>query len=301
MNTSGSRSGTEPDSSPSLSPPLGRGMTRRQFLKRGFQAAAAAGLLGAGYGAFWEPNHIELTRLNLQQQRLPASFHGMKIVHFSDLHLGFPLWSDKTGKVVEMILQEKPDLIVFTGDMVDGRAQALDGSLEALSRLQAPLGVLSILGNHDYENADDLVSKQASAGFTVLRNSHVLLERRGKVIAVAGLEDWLEGTPDAEQALQGIPEGMYTLMLMHEPDYAGIVSTYPVDLQLSGHSHGGQIRLPGIGEVVTPPGALRYVQGLYNVGERGMPLYVNRGLGTTRLPMRFLCRPEITVLTLSSR
>ncbi|MBO2943846.1 metallophosphoesterase [Paenibacillus sp. F411] len=276
-------------------------MTRRQFLKRGFQAAAAAGLLGAGYGAFWEPNHIELTRLNLQQQRLPASFHGMKIVHFSDLHLGFPLWSDKTGKVVEMILQEKPDLIVFTGDMVDGRAQALDGSLEALSRLQAPLGVLSILGNHDYENADDLVSKQASAGFTVLRNSHVLLERRGKVIAVAGLEDWLEGTPDAEQALQGIPEGMYTLMLMHEPDYAGIVSTYPVDLQLSGHSHGGQIRLPGIGEVVTPPGALRYVQGLYNVGERGMPLYVNRGLGTTRLPMRFLCRPEITVLTLSSR
>ncbi|WP_343045076.1 metallophosphoesterase [Paenibacillus lemnae] len=276
----------------------GKMMTRRQFLKRSMGTVAAAGLLSAGYGTFWEPRRIETIRLVLKQKRLPAAFNGLKIVHFSDLHLGFPLWAEEAEHVVSLIMKEKADLIVFTGDMVDGEAEAVDSSMKALSQLKAPLGVVSVLGNHDYENDRYLISRQREAGFTVLRNAHVILERSNQRMAVAGLDDWLLGDPDPEEALQGVPDGMYTLMLMHEPDYAGMVSTFPVDLQLSGHSHGGQIRLPGMGAVITPSGARRYIQGLYEVGDSHMKLYVNRGIGTTRLPMRLLCRPELTVITL---
>lgn len=276
-------------------------LTRRQFIKLSTSALVGAGLAAGGYASLLEPKMLEVTRVSLHQKRLPIAFDGIKIAHFSDLHLGFHTNADDVKRLVSVINQERPDLICFTGDMVDGPAEDMLEAVAPLSKLQAPLGVLSIVGNHDFENMKRLIALQKRAGFTVLRNENVLLERNGSRIAVVGLDDWLLGKPNPDRARRGIPENMYTLLLMHEPDYAGLASEHPFDLQLSGHSHGGQIRLPWFGEVITPPGSKMYIKGLYKIGDRDLRLYVNRGIGTTRLPFRFLCKPELTILTLNNR
>lgn len=273
-------------------------LTRRQFLKLGTSVLIGAGLAAGGYASLFEPKMLEVNRITLHQKRLPEAFDGMKIAHFSDLHLGFQTDAKDAKKIVSAINRERPDLICFTGDMVDGPVDAMVEAVDPFSALKAPLGVLSIVGNHDFDDVKRLILLQEKAGFTVLRNDHVLLKRNGGHMAVAGLDDQLIGSPDPDKALKGIPEKMYTLLMMHEPDYADWAAQYHFDLQLSGHSHGGQIRLPWIGEVITPPGSKKYVKGLYTIGNSHMSLYVNRGIGTTRLPFRFLCKPELTILTL---
>lgn len=275
-------------------------MSRRQFLKMGVSAVVGVGVAGGAYASLWEPHQLDITRLTLALPSLPKAFDGMKVVQFSDLHLGFHTGVKDVARLVQAIQQEKPDMICFTGDMVDGNTEAMRAAIQPFTELKAPLGLFSILGNHDYEDVETLISLEEEAGFHVLRNTAVKLRREGAVIAVAGLDDVFWGQPDPAAAIQDLPDGMFKLLLMHEPDYADTTATYSFHLQLSGHSHGGQIRLPWIGEVITPPGAKRYVQGLYTTGSQGMLLYVNRGIGTTQLPFRFLCKPELTVLTLRS-
>lgn len=276
-------------------------MTRRQFLKTGAAIILGSGVAGGAYASLWEPHQLDITRLTLAIPSLPSAFDGLKLVHFSDLHLGFQAGAKDAMRVVQAIQGEKPDLICFTGDMVDKDAEEMRAAIAPFTELTAPLGMYSILGNHDYKDVEKLVRLEEQAGFQVLRNSAIKLRRGGSVIAVVGLEDGLRGHPDPASAIQGLPEGIFKLLLMHEPDYADTASTHSFQLQLSGHSHGGQVRLPWVGEVLTPPGARRYVQGLYHIGSHSMPLYVNRGIGTTQLPIRFLCKPELTVLTLRSK
>ncbi|KOP66615.1 phosphoesterase [Bacillus sp. FJAT-18019] len=275
-------------------------MTRRQFLKSGAAVIFGSVIAGGAYASLWEPHQLGITRLTLTIPSLPGAFDGLKLVQFSDLHLGFQAGEKDVTRVVQAIQHENPDLICFTGDMVDRDAEEMRTAIEPFKELTAPLGMYSILGNHDYKDVKKLVSLEEEAGFQVLRNTAVKLRRGSAVIAVVGLEDGLRGLPDPAAAIQGLPQGMFKLLLMHEPDYADTASAHSFHLQLSGHSHGGQVRLPWVGEVLTPPGARRYVQGLYHIGSRRMPLYVNRGIGTTQLPIRFLCKPELTVLTLRS-
>lgn len=288
------RSSSQADAKPAA----GTTMTRRRFLKHGAAAVLGAGLAVGAYASLWEPNRLEVRRLTLALNGLPAAFNGLKVVQFSDMHLGFYAGAKAAVRVVEAINREKPDLICFTGDMVDGEVDALEEAILPLSGLEAAFGTYSILGNHDFYDVEKLIRMEEKAGFTVLRNSHAKLRRGGEQIAVVGLDDGIWGHPDPASTLDGLPAGMFKIVLMHEPDYGDTTAEYPVHLQLSGHSHGGQVRLPWLGEVVTPPGAKRYVQGLYHVGSRGMPLYVNRGIGMTQLPIRLLCQPELTVLTL---
>ncbi|KOR82567.1 metallophosphoesterase [Paenibacillus solani] len=276
-------------------------MTRRQFLKSGAAVIFGSVVAGGAYASLWEPHQLDITRLTLTIPSLPNAFDGLKLVQFSDLHLGFQAGEKEVMRVVQAIQHEDPDLICFTGDMVDRDAEEMRAAIEPFKELTAPLGMYSILGNHDYKDVKKLVSLEEEAGFQVLRNTAVKLRRGSAVIAVVGLEDGLRGLPDPAAAIQGLPQGMFKLLLMHEPDYADTASAHSFHLQLSGHSHGGQVRLPWVGEVLTPPGARRYVQGLYHIGSRRMPLYVNRGIGTTQLPIRFLCKPELTVLTLRSK
>ncbi|AWP25864.1 phosphoesterase [Paenibacillus glucanolyticus] len=275
-------------------------LSRRQFLKAGLSTVVGAGAAAGAYAYLWEPHRLEVTRLEVRLPSLPKAFDGMKVAHFSDLHLGFHTGAKDVERVVQAIHAEKPDMICFTGDMVDGHAEDMTEAIKPFATLKAPLGLFSILGNHDYGDVEKLTHMEEEAGFRVLRNSSVKLRRDGAVIAVVGLDDGIWGNPDPIAATRDLPEGMFKLLLMHEPDYGDIAAGYSFHVQLSGHSHGGQVRLPLVGEVITPPGAKLYVQGLYHIGSQGMQLYVNRGIGTTGLPFRFLCKPELTMLTLRS-
>ncbi|MNO41076.1 putative metallophosphoesterase [compost metagenome] len=273
-------------------------MTRRQFLARGVGTVIGAGLLTSGYAWQGEPNWIEVTKLKLPLKDLPSAFSGMKVVHFSDTHLGFNKDARDLARLTERIAKAEPDLICFTGDIVDSNPEDLVDAIPVLAALSAPLGKYAVLGNHDYKNTKRIIELFTSAGFRVLRNESYLLKRGGSVMAVTGLDDLLHGEPDPVKALSGVPAGTFAVLMMHEPDYADIAQAHSFHLQLSGHSHGGQIRLPFVGAPFTPYGSQKYIKGLYYTDTKSMPVYVNRGFGETVMPFRFLCRPELTVLTL---
>jgi len=157
-----------------------------------------------------------------------------------------------------------------------------------------------VLGNHDRDSDPAFISECLQArGIPVLRNSSRAIEVSGSRLWLAGVDDTVVGKPDLNLTLKSIPASEPVIMLAHEPDYADAVKTYPVDLQLSGHSHGGQVRLPFVGALYLPWGAKKYPRGMYRL--RQLTLYTNIGLGTIRVPMRINCRPEITLFTLRAQ
>ncbi len=278
-----------------------RGLTRRQFLKGSVVAGAALGAGGLGYTWFGEPNWLEKIYIRMELPDLPESLNGMRLIQFSDMHLGMGKNTSDLEQLVDVIMSEQPDMICFTGDMVDEHPSELVSGVAALQRLKAPLGKYAVLGNHDY--LDDVVTVMnlmKQGGFEMLINEHRLLQRQDGIFAIVGLDDQLLGNPDVNKAARGIPDDACRLLLMHEPDYADRVpEELKFRLQLSGHSHGGQIRLPLFGAVITPKGSRKYVMGGYRAGKGGhLPLYVNRGIGMSQLPVRFMCRPELTIFTL---
>lgn len=279
------------------------GMSRRTFLKTGLKAVGGLlGLaaLGGGYVTEVEPRWLETVRTRLSPDGLPPAFEGMKIAHFSDVHYEFHFGPGRLKKLVKRIMAEEPDMICFTGDLVNrGIYEAGDEIASILGELQAPLGKFAVLGNHDYyhkvtEVADTLVR----AGFQCLRNQSVIVKRGNGFIRVSGVEDSNRGRPKLDDALGSIQKGEFVLLLAHTPDFASRAMQYPVALQLSGHSHGGQVRIPFRGPVVRVPGAKLYPDGLHRPGDGKLLLYTNRGVGVTGMPVRFWCRPELTIHTL---
>jgi predicted MPP superfamily phosphohydrolase len=260
--------------------------------------------LGYSYARFIEPKQLEINRFTYKSPHLPQSFDGIKILQFSDTHLGHYYDMEQFNRLIQKINQEKPDIVFFTGDLIDApdmfkEAQSI---VPLLSSIQAPLGKFSIYGNHDHGGYGTESYKEIMelSGFKLLVNSFSPISILDKQIYVAGLDDYMLGRPDFEQTLRDIPEGAFTILLAHEPDVAKISHSYPVQLQLSGHSHGGQIKIPFYGHIVTPPFAEEYVEGFYEIGDIPLTVYVNRGLGTTRVPFRFLSKPEISIFTLRS-
>ncbi len=265
--------------------------------------AGAAALIGAGgllYAREVEPRRLEVVRLELTLPRLAAAFDGYRIVQIGDLHLDDWSKPERLDHIAEMVNEERPDLVVVTGDFASYSARRLDTGrlVGALRRLSAPDGVLAILGNHDYLADVKLIRRCIrEAGLTELINEVVTLERGGSELHVAGIDDVMEGRSRLDLVLGELPEEGAAVMLAHEPDFADVAAaTGRFDLQLSGHSHGGQVRVPLLGRAVLPPFSQRYTRGLHRVG--GMLLYTNRGLGTVHARLRFGCRPEITALTL---
>jgi predicted MPP superfamily phosphohydrolase len=272
-------------------------------------AGLAAGALAFGVDSvILEPNHPHLVRQEFWLSRLPAVLDGFTIVHLSDFHYDEHIGVIPIRKAVAIANSLRADLVVLTGDFVtlsffadiihdqEKSARTAEPCAQLLKGLQSRHGLVAVLGNHDVA-ADAVVVSEAltSTGITVLRNSSQAIERDGARLWLCGLDSW-EGKPKMDVAMRGIPGGEAVIVLMHEPDYAEKVSRYPVDLQLSGHSHGGQIWLPGIGAPWLPFGAHKYPRGRYQVGS--LQLYTNIGLGTIRLPMRVNCPPEVTLVTL---
>jgi predicted MPP superfamily phosphohydrolase len=272
-------------------------ISRRKFLKYILGTGFLVGIGIPVYSHYIERFWVDTNRITLRFSNLPQSFRKIKILHFSDVHLGYYFGIDDLTKLAAYMQQIQPDMICFTGDLVEKHLEQLQKSVPVLSKLTAPLGKYAILGNHDYWiDPNAVVRTLTDSGFTVLINSHAMIERDGDRIYVTGLDDILYGNPNMEKSLEGIPENVFNILLAHEPDFADHASQYPVQLQLSGHSHGGQIRIPFYGHLITPPMGSKYVDGINHVGD--LTVYTNRGIGTTGVPYRFSCRPEVTVIEL---
>jgi hypothetical protein len=225
---------------------------------------------------------------------------GFTIAQLSDFHVGPDFKAEGVRRAVEMTNRLEPDLVVLTGDYVSGSAEHSAACARELAALKAAHGVYAILGNHDFwTDAAVVAANLRQAGLDVLRNEHRRLEVDDVYLWLVGIEDVWSGKPDLEAALEGVPQGSLMVLLAHEPDFADRAAGRGITLQLSGHSHGGQVRLPFVGAPILPYLARKYPYGLRRVVE--MWLYTNRGVGLIAPPVRFLCRPEITLLRLQAK
>jgi predicted MPP superfamily phosphohydrolase len=271
-------------------------MTRRRFI-------ASAALSAAGglcvYGSVIEPGWLDVVNQELRLPRLPDAFADFTIAQISDLHFGRLVKPGHLEPAINQVRALDADAIVITGDLVSRLTNGEpDMIVQTLSPLRALAGVFAVLGNHDYwEGSDVVAAALRRAGVTVLCNEHVPLRRGGQVLYLAGVDDVCCDHCDLEATLRGIPTAGAVVALVHEPDYADIAARDPrVILQLSGHSHGGQVCIPLIGGLHFPRWGRTYPSGLYRVGD--LTLYTNRGLGVIGVPIRLACRPEVTLHTL---
>src|SRR5690625_4365938 len=283
-------------------------MTRRYFFKAIIDALLT--FIGVLSGSYAYAYYIEPRLLNNQRQKIisrnvPKPFNNFKIVQFSDTHIGFQYSLQQLEELVETINVENPDVIVFTGDLIDEPHNFTnkDELIQILKNLRATTGKYWVFGNHNHGGYGTNMIKEImeQANFTLLKNDNIVIEKESERLIIAGIDDVMLGKPNIEQALNNVNSDDYTILLAHEPDIADRVATYPVDLQLSGHSHGGQVRLPFVGHLYTPPYAEKYVRGKYVFNDEQMTLFVSTGIGTTRLPLRFLCQPQFYTFTLSQR
>jgi uncharacterized protein len=284
--------------------------SRRRFLKAA-AAAAAMGTLAIGADAtLLEPNRPRLIRVEIPLARLPQDFDRFTIVQLSDFHYDPYFSAVPIAAAVRMANDLAPDLVALTGDFVStpvfgGTEKTIRAAWQAepcgeiLRGLRARHGVWAVLGNHDaFSNASHVEKALTGVGVGVLGNSAVPIERQGRRFWLAGIGDVLAGDADLWAALHGIPPSETVVLLAHEPDFADAVARHSVDLQLSGHSHGGQVRFPLVGAVYLPRMGRKYPKGLRRVN--GLSVYTNVGIGTLGVPMRWNCPPEITLITLRS-
>jgi predicted MPP superfamily phosphohydrolase len=252
---------------------------------------------GYEYGKQVEAKQLVLEHIQIQVNKLKTGLEGFKIVQLSDIHLYPYTQLDFVQEAVTITNNLQPDLIVLTGDYVLQTAEAIFELAPVLSSLNAKYGVFSILGNHDlWTNAHIVRLGLKEQRLLLLENDGVELTVNGETLYLAGVDDGWSGQPDLSLALAKRPSEALTILLAHEPDLADRFSMdQRVSIQLSGHSHGGQVRLPLLGAPILPYLGQKYDQGLYKV--KDMWLYTTRGIGLIT-PIRINCPPEITEITL---
>ena len=278
----------------------GKAITRRSFLRKAIHATLGLGASACGgllYTTVLEPQWISVERVTVHLRRLPREFDGFTVAQLSDFHVGPYINADHIESAVAAANALKPDVFALTGDYVTHSASYASPCAQALAKLRAPHGAVAVLGNHDHwTNAGTVLGALREHGIKVLANRSVSIEREGVRLWLAGVDDVWVKSADVERALNKVSKNETAILLAHEPDFADHVARYPVDLQLSGHSHGGQVRLPFLGAPVLPYLGVKYPIGLRRVGS--LQVYTNRGIGVISPPVRFRCRPEVTLLTL---
>ena len=293
------------------------GISRSDFMMKTGLAVAAIPFVSLSYGMINGAYNYRVRKEKVRLPKLPKVFDGLKIVQISDVHSGSFYDKDAVNRGIDMILEQKPDVIFFTGDLVNDSADEMDEYKELFARLEAPLGVYSILGNHDYgdytewesdeakmKNLEDLKQVHADMGWRLLLDEHVYLERGDDKICLIGVENWGKGfhqQGDLAEAYKGC-DGDVKLLLSHDPthwDEQVRKSFKDIDITFSGHTHGAQMGIE-TGGFKWSPISLRYKKwaGLYQ--EDDQYLYVNRGFGFIGYAGRLGVLPEITVMELTS-
>jgi predicted MPP superfamily phosphohydrolase len=294
----------------------GEVITRSEFLSKTALIAASVPLGAFAYGIISGAHDYRIRKVAIKLPNLPKAFDGIKIAQLSDIHSG-SFWNKTAVKGgVEMILQEKPDAIFFTGDLVNNESSEVKEYMDVFNKLRAPLGVFSITGNHDYgdykswaskeakqQNFNDLITAHKELGFDLLMNEKRFLELGGEKLAILGIENW--GTRFSkhgllDKAYLGTEEAAVKLLLSHDPTHwdAQVRPTYKdIDVMFAGHTHGAQFGV-NIGDFTWTPVQHVYRQwgGLYQ--EDNQYLYVNRGFGYLGYPGRVGMPPEITIFEL---
>ncbi len=270
-------------------------LNRREFLKVAGLAVGGGLVAASSYLAINDESQDPVVdQVPIRIKNLHPALEGFTLLQMTDQHL-YPLTQPSLiKKSVAIANSLNPDLVVLTGDYVWQDLEAIDELAPILAGLDAKYGVFSTLGNHDYWlDADVISTTLEAAGLPVLVNQGLSIKHGKGSFYLAGLDDGWSGNPDLDATLEGAMPGDPVILLCHEPDLA---DRYALDgrvsLQLSGHSHGGQIRLPGLGALILPYLGRKYDIGLYKVDE--MLLYTNRGLGVISEPVRYNCPPEIT-------
>jgi uncharacterized protein len=251
------------------------------------------------YAVYIEPNWYEVKKVSLQLPHLSPAFDGYKIVQISDLHADRYFKLENLQTITQKINDLHPDLLVLTGDYVSkGHVEEAVGAIATnFQKISTRDGILAVLGNHDYWTDAEAISRELTRyQIKLLKNQVFTINRGGTQLAIAGIDDLWSGKPDLDGLLTTLGDRPGGILLAHEPDFADIAAaTHKFDLQLSGHSHGNQVRLP-FAKAVLPYLAKKYPQGQYQVLD--MIQYTNRGIGMVGLPLRFNCRPEITSFVL---
>ncbi|MHA7877549.1 MAG: metallophosphoesterase [Bacteroidota bacterium] len=298
-------------------PSTNTGITRSTFLVKTAMAATAVPVLTMSYGILSGAHDYRVHRIKVKLPHLPSAFHGIRIGQLSDIHSGSFFNQAAVKRGVDMLLREKTDLIFFTGDLVNNTADELAPYFNIFDKVTAPLGVYSVLGNHDYgdyirwpsraaknKNLQNLYAAHQQLGWQLLINEHKMITQGSDRLAVIGVENWgTGGFPKygrLEQAYRGAESAPVKLLLSHDPSHwdAQIRPSYTdIDITFSGHTHGGQVGIE-LPLFRWSPVQYRYKQwaGLYRAGTQY--LYVNRGYGYIGYPGRIGILPEITVIEL---
>ncbi|HYU90939.1 MAG TPA: metallophosphoesterase [Gemmatimonadales bacterium] len=277
-------------------------MSRRRFLARATYAYAGAGVALSTYGIWSAYRLPQVTRRTLVFPDLPPGLDGLKLLHLSDLHAGMHLGEDAMQEIVARANALRPDLIVQTGDMIDISRAYIPPYVRAFRELSAPLGVVTVLGNHDrYTGEREVIQGCRDAGQVFVQNGCHVVERHGAVLALLGIDDphnWSADDPqraDVDAAQRAAPPDAFHVLLAHRPGAWDTAAPRGIPLTLAGHIHGGQFYLPLIG---WSAGSLitKYVMGHFQRGNS--QLYVSRGIGVVGVPIRVFTPPEIELFEL---
>ncbi|MGH9445780.1 MAG: metallophosphoesterase [Terriglobia bacterium] len=239
----------------------------------------------------------EITETVIHLRRLSPAHDGLKIVHLTDIHLSIYTPLEEVQRVVDLANSQHPDLVALTGDYVTFSPTYVWPAARALGRLKARLGTFAVLGNHDFRvNAEEVTRALRAQRIRVLRNSHYPLRAGGSALWLVGVDDLWGAFDDLERAMDSVPARDPKILLCHNPMAIGRAAKFGIDLMLSGHTHGGQVRLPLIRSLYRSKLGERFIDGWNQLGNT--QIYVSRGIGTVVLPVRVACPPEITCLSL---
>lgn len=273
---------------------------RREFLAQLLAGGAGAfGLALSGWGVWSAIRPVEVKRVAVRLKKLPGSFNGLRLVQLTDMHIGLTIGRDFVEDVVRKVNALEPDIVAITGDLIDGSVDDLGPAVAPLGEIRAKLGTYFVTGNHEYySGADSWLAFLQSLGIKALRNEHVELTKDGETIHLAGVDDWSAHRfgnghgSDMARAMEGRDANKAVVLLAHQPVHFDEAREHGVDLQISGHTHGGQIFPFGLLTRLAQP----FVSGLHRRGDS--QIYVSSGTGYWGPPMRIAAPAEITLIEL---